>query len=76
VLHHKTLDLGAFTLDKDGVLLVSEQANGSAGFQEALLRHHGHKARPPQRADHRPAPDFLDWHAREVFKGAARQRPA
>ena len=72
VLHHKTFDLGAFTLDKDGMLLVSDQANGSAGFEEALLRHHGRRVRPPQRPDQRPVPDHLDWHAREVFKGEAR----
>jgi putative restriction endonuclease len=36
VLHHKTFDLGAFTV-ADGVLLVSDQANGSAGFAETLV---------------------------------------
>jgi putative restriction endonuclease len=73
VLHHKTFDLGAFTLSPNGVLLVSDQANGTAGFEEALLRHHGRPVRPPQCADWRPKPDFLDWHRREVFKGAPRQ---
>jgi putative restriction endonuclease len=72
VLHHKTFDLGAFTLGQDGVLLVSDQTNGTAGFQETLLRHHGSPVRPPQRPEWRPDPVFLAWHAREVFKGAAR----
>src|SRR4051812_12272866 len=36
VHHHQTLELRAFT-GKDGKLLVSEQANGRAGFQETLL---------------------------------------
>ena len=40
VLHHKTFDLGAFTV-REGVLLVSDQANGTTGFQEALLAYHG-----------------------------------
>jgi predicted restriction endonuclease len=29
VLHHKLFDLGAFTLSQDGMLVVSELANGS-----------------------------------------------
>jgi putative restriction endonuclease len=78
VLHHNTFDLGAFTLNHEGVLLVSDQANGSMGFDEALLRYHGSRVRAPQRPDHRPHADFVDWHGREVFKGAARhiEQPA
>ncbi len=33
VLHHQAFDLGAFTV-REGVLLVSDQANGTSGFQE------------------------------------------
>jgi putative restriction endonuclease len=76
VLHHKIFDLGAFTLDAGGVLLVSDQAHGTAGFQESLLAHHGRKARPPQRPEWRPEPDFLGWHRREVFKGESRHLDA
>jgi putative restriction endonuclease len=72
VLHHKTFDRGAFTLDRSGVLLVSDQVNGTVGLEEALLRHHGKPARPPQRPEWGPKAEHLDWHGREVFKGAAR----
>jgi putative restriction endonuclease len=72
VLHHKTFDLGADTVSPAGVLLVSDQANGGEGFHHTLLRHHGKQVRPPQRSEWRPGPDFLGWHAREAFKGAAR----
>lgn len=72
VLHHKSFDLGAFTVNHDGVLLVSDQAHGTEGFQEALMRHHAKAVRPPQRQDWKPAPASLDWHAREVFKGEPR----
>jgi hypothetical protein len=34
-LHHKTFDLGAFTVS-DGILLVSDQANGTTGFHGML----------------------------------------
>ena len=74
VLHHKTFDLGAFTV-AEGVLLVSDHANGSAGFQENLLAYHGKPVRPPQHPDWRPEPGHLEWHGREVFKGEARHRP-
>jgi putative restriction endonuclease len=75
VLHHKTFDLGAFTLSPEGVLLVSDQVHGGEGFQETLLCHHGGHVRPPQRLEWRPHPDHLDWHRREVFKGEARPGP-
>jgi putative restriction endonuclease len=73
VLHHKTFDLGAFTV-ADGVLLVSDRTTGSTGFRETLLAYHGKPLRDPQRPDWRPHPDHLGWHGREVFKGAARHR--
>jgi putative restriction endonuclease len=72
VLHHKTFDLGAFTVSRDGVLLVSDQAHGNQGFEEALMSRHGKVIRPLQRQQWKPAHASLDWHAREVFKGAAR----
>ena len=73
VLHHKTFDLGAFTV-AEGVLLVSDQANGTTGFQEALMAYHGKPIRDPQHPDWRPEPRHLEWHGREVFKGEARHR--
>lgn len=76
VLHHKLFDLGAFTLDQGGLLLVSDQVHGSAGFHEVLLRHHGGQVRKPQRPEWAPATEHLEWHGREVFKGEARHREA
>ncbi len=73
VLHHKTFDLGAFTLT-EGVLVVSDQANGTAGFAETLMAFHGKPIRPPQHPDWRPEPKHVEWHGREVFKGEARHR--
>ena len=48
VLHHRLFDRGAFPLAKDGRVLVPEQAHGTGGFEQALLRHHGKDARRPQ----------------------------
>jgi putative restriction endonuclease len=72
VLHYKLFDLGAFTLGPPWKLLVSDLANASEGFREALLRHHGLRVRTPQRPQWSPGAEYLDWHRREVFKGEAR----
>jgi putative restriction endonuclease len=71
VMHHKTFGLGAFTVT-EGVMLVSDLANGTFGFEESLMLHHGKSVRAPQRPEWRPTPDHLHWHRREVFKGATR----
>jgi putative restriction endonuclease len=78
-LHHKIFDLGGFTLNAERILLVSDRINGSDGLHENLLRYHGQAVRAAQRPEWNPADVFLDWHGREVFKGAARHigsRPA
>ena len=59
-------------LSPEGVLLVSDQAHGTAGFEEGCCRHHGKSVRPPQRPELKPEAAFLGWHGRKVFKGAAR----
>ena len=72
VLHHKTFDLGAFTVAEEGVVLVSDQAHGTAGFGELLMAYHGGRLRAPQRPEWGPGPEHLAWHRREVFKGEPR----
>lgn len=71
-LHHKIFDLGGFTIHTDLRILVSERIHGASQFEEVLLRHHGMTIRKPQRTDHFPAPKYLNWHRREVFKDAPR----
>ena len=36
---------------------------------------HAKPVRSPQRQEWKPAPASLNWHGKEVFKGAARERP-
>jgi putative restriction endonuclease len=77
-LHHKTFDLGAFTIERGGnregnTLLVSDQVRGGEQrLAEVLLRHHERPVRAPQHAEHAPDSEHLDWHRREVFKGRPR----
>lgn len=76
--HHKALDRGVIGLDRESGeyrLLVSNELTGrSPAFAEVLdLR--GRSLRPPQEDEQRPAPEYVGWHRREVFRGAPRSRP-
>lgn len=70
-LHHAAFDLGAFTVEPSGRVLVSADVCGE-GADDALFRHHKQPLRPPAVDDDRPAAEFLDWHRDEVFRGRAR----
>lgn len=69
--HHKLFDLGAFTVNQDLRLLVSDEVNGM-GANVWLLQHHGKSINPPQKKAFYPNPDFTTWHVNEVFKGGYR----
>ena len=73
VLHHKLFDRGAFTLSKRLEVLVSDRANGTASFNDWLLKYHGKKLAAPQRKTYQPETVFRDWHVREVFRGEVRE---
>ena len=73
VLHHKLFDLGAFMLSRRLDILVSDDAHGSVGFDEWLMRFHGKKINFPQRHSFYPRAGFIGWHVREVFKGSYRE---
>ena len=72
VLHHKLFDRGLFTVSVDQRIQVSDQAHGTQGFVELLLRFHNEPLRPPVRPEHSPNPEFLEWHRKWVFRGHAR----
>ena len=73
VMHHKLLDRGAFTLSMQWQVLVSDDAHGSVGFQEWLMKFHGQRINLPQRQTYYPDMDFIGWHVREVFQGDYRE---
>lgn len=66
-LHHKTFDIGAFTVI-DGRVTISKLVEGNDECRHALLRHHGEPMLQPKRSDFSPQPEFLAWHRSEVFK--------
>ena len=72
-LHHKLFDRGAFTLSNHLEILVSDDAYGSVGFHEWLMRFHGEKLNFPQRQTYYPSENYTRWHVREVFQGDYRE---
>ena len=72
-LHHKLFDRGAFTLSNHLEILVSDDAHGSVGFHEWLMRFHGQKLNFPQRQTYYPSENYTRWHVSEVFQGEYRE---
>lgn len=71
-LHHKLFDRGVFTITEDRQMLVAEEANGTQGLEDWLMKFHGKQVRSPIRPAYRPKVSFMEWHRREVFRGPAR----
>ena len=71
-LHHKLFDKGVFTLNESFVLRVAENAHGTSGFDEWLMRYHDRAIRRPQSPSYYPDENFINWHVREVFRGPSR----
>lgn len=72
-MHHKLFERGLFTLSRQRQILVSDDAHGSAGFQEWLMQFHRQRINLPQRQTYYPERDFIEWHVREVFQGDYRE---
>lgn len=53
-LHHKLFERGAFTLSNELEILAFDDAYGTAGFVELLMRFHGEKLNFPQRQIYYP----------------------
>ena len=71
-LHHKLFDLGAFTVNDQLKLIVSDKVNGTIGKTEWLLAFHNKEISRPQSKGYEPRESFLEWHVNEVFKGYGR----
>jgi putative restriction endonuclease len=69
IMHHKLFDRGAFSLDHNLQITVSDMAHGGEGFEQWLASFHGKRIRNPDRPQYRPRDDYIAWHLREVFRG-------
>ncbi len=68
-MHHKLYDLGVFTINTEHNIIVSQNAHGTQGLDDWLLRYHSQKLTKPIQISYMPELEFLDWNVREVFKG-------
>ena len=68
-LHHKLFDRGALALSRQREILVSDEVCGSEGFQEWLNRFRGRQINLPQMTSDYPAEEYIDWHAKVIFRG-------
>ncbi len=73
VFHHKMLDRGALGLDDERRITVSQHVHGGPEVHLLLIRFAGQPLRGPQRGAPPVAQPYIDWHAREVFRGPARE---
>jgi putative restriction endonuclease len=72
-LHHKLFDLGAFTVEPaEHRVVFSQHAIARDRSRQGELRHHGQRLLAPQHTDMQPAPTFLAWNQKNVFKAPAR----
>ncbi len=71
-MHHKLFDRGIFSISNDREIIISEEAHGTNGFDEWLMRFHGKQLRPPVHPEYYPNNSFINWHVREVFRGPGR----
>ncbi len=78
-LHHKLFDLGAFTVEpaEHRVVFSQHAIAGDWGRQgdrgrQGELRHHGQRLLAAQQPEMRPAPAFLVWNMKNVFKAPGR----
>lgn len=71
-MHHKLYDLGVFTINTDHHVIVSQNAHGTFGLNDWLLKHHSQRIAKPIQVSYTPETEYLDWNVREVFKGEGR----
>ena len=71
LLHHKFFDSGLFTLSSDLTVLVGGLAEGD-DVEDSLNQYGGTPLQViPDSQDQRPAPRYLKWHRRAVFRGSS-----
>lgn len=66
--HHILFDRGAFTIDEELKIRVSDRITGTL-TDDVLGKYNNTKIRLPQRESQYPGIEFLDWHKRQVLVG-------
>lgn len=72
-LHHKLFDLGVFTVEPaEHRIVFSQHAISGGRGMEGDLQFHGRAIYSPQHVGLLPAPEYLAWNTKNVFKTPAR----
>ena len=70
-LHHKALDKGALGLEptvSGFQILISSEITGLTPPVRWFIDYHRKTLRPPRNPELNPAPEFVCWHQRQVFR--------
>ena len=70
--HHVALDRGAVRLTPEHRVVVSKHLSGGEATEAWVGRYHGRPLLVPRDLSDRPAPAFIAWHQRQVFRAPAR----
>lgn len=79
IVHHKALDRGALGLESAGGgfrVLVSSEVHGQSDALRWLRDFHHAPLRRPQPGESGPGAEYVEWHAREVFRNPPLGSPA
>ncbi len=71
--HHATLDLGAWGLDANRRVIVSQDVHGRSEVDNYLLRFHGKSLKEPQSGEPVIGKEFIDWHRKVIFRHPSRR---
>ncbi len=77
-LHHNLFDRGAFTLlpQELKIIVAEDLSDTDPGFTDALGQFHEKRLSVIPREDQeRPAPEFIAWHRKQVFKSRMQPDP-
>lgn len=67
-LHHKLFDSGAFTINSNYKLVLSNLVNSDNGENIILEKFHEKQLRLPRDINNFISKEYLEWHKREVFR--------
>jgi putative restriction endonuclease len=72
-LHHKGLDLGMIGISNDRRVVISSRLHGGDATEESFGRFHAQLLRGPVHGYPFVLPEYVKWHARQVFKSPPRR---
>jgi putative restriction endonuclease len=72
-LHHKGLDLGVIGISHDRRVIISSRLHGGEATEASFGRYHHQPLRGPVHGYPPVLPEYVKWHARQVFRSPPRR---